>query len=263
MNAIATREQQNPLLLIPQSLEQLDHIAKLIARSDLAPKDYKGKPENVAVAIAMGLELGVSPMQAIQGIAVINGRPSVWGDLMMALCRAHPACEWIDERMECGADGWPVSAVCRAKRRGSEVQERRFSMDDARRAGLANKDGPWKQYTARMLQMRARAFCLRDVFADALRGLDSAEEQGDVIEGHFTEIQPPSAKPALTVVRQELQPYPAEDFEANLGKWRGVIESGKKSADDIIAMVSTKGTLTEDQKARIRGDGAAAQEQAA
>jgi len=263
MNAIATREQQNPLLLIPQSLEQLDHIAKLIARSDLAPKDYKGKPENVAVAIAMGLELGVSPMQAIQGIAVINGRPSVWGDLMMALCRAHPACEWIDERMEWAADGSPVAAVCRAKRRGSEVQERRFSMDDARRAGLANKDGPWKQYTARMLQMRARAFCLRDVFADALRGLDSAEEQGDVIEGHFTEIQPPSAKPALTVVRQELQPYPAEDFEANLGKWRGVIESGKKSADDIIAMVSTKGTLTEDQKARIRGDGAAAQEQAA
>lgn len=264
MNAIgATREQQNPLLLIPQSLEQLDHIAKLIARSDLAPKDYKGKPENVAVAIAMGLELGVSPMQAIQGIAVINGRPSVWGDLMMALCRAHPACEWIDERMEWAADGSPVAAVCRAKRRGSEAQERRFSMDDARRAGLANKDGPWKQYTARMLQMRARAFCLRDVFADALRGLASAEEQGDVIEGHFTEIQPPSAKPALTVVRQELQPYPAEDFEANIGKWRGVIESGKKSADDIITMVSTKGTLTEEQKVRIRGDGAAAQEQAA
>ena len=171
----------NPLLLVPQSLEALQTVAQMIARSDLAPKDYKGKPENVAVAIAMGMgmELGVSPMQAIQGIAVINGRPSVWGDLMLALCRAHPACEWIDERMEWAADGSPVAAVCRAKRRGSEAQERRFSMDDARRAGLANKDGPWKQYTARMLQMRARGFCLRDVFADALRGLASAEEAAD------------------------------------------------------------------------------------
>lgn len=261
MNSLV-KHTNNPLLLVPQSLEQLQTVAQMIAKSDLAPKDYKGRPDNVAVAIAMGMELGVSPMQAIQGIAVINGRPSVWGDLMMALCRAHPACEWIDERMEWAADGSPVAAVCRAKRRGSEAQERRFSMDDARRAGLANKDGPWKQYTARMLQMRARAFCLRDVFADALRGLASAEEQGDVIEGHFTEIQP-SAKPALTVVRQELQPYPDEDFDANLGKWRGVIESGKKSADDIIAMVSTKGTLTDEQKARIRGEGAAAQERAA
>lgn len=261
MNSLV-KQTNNPLLLVPQSLEQLQTVAQMIAKSDLAPKDYKGRPDNVAVAIAMGMELGVSPMQAIQGIAVINGRPSVWGDLMMALCRAHPACEWIDERMEWAADGSPVAAVCRAKRRGSEAQERRFSMDDARRAGLANKDGPWKQYTARMLQMRARAFCLRDVFADALRGLASAEEQGDVIEGHFTEIQP-SAKPALTVVRQELQPYPDEDFDANLGKWRGVIESGKKSADDIIAMVSTKGTLTDEQKARIRGEGAAAQERAA
>ena len=259
MNSLV-KQTNNPLLLVPQSLEQLQTVAQMIARSDLAPKDYKGKPENVAVAIAMGMELGVSPMQAIQGIAVINGRPSVWGDLMLALCRSHPDCDGIDESLEYDNAGNVVAAVCRASRAG-HVQERRFSVEDAKRAGLWTKDGPWKQYPHRMLQMRARGFCLRDVFADALRGLASAEEQGDVIEGHFTEIQP-SAKPALTVVRQELQPYPAEDFEANLGKWRGVIESGKKSADDIIAMVSTKGALTEEQKARIRGEGAA-QEQAA
>ena len=82
----------------------------MIARSDLAPKDYKGKPENVAVAIAMGMELGVSPMQAIQGIAVINGRPSVWGDLMLALCRSHPDCDGIDESLEYDNAGNVVAA---------------------------------------------------------------------------------------------------------------------------------------------------------
>lgn len=251
----------NPMR-VPQSVEQIEMLAKIIARSDLAPKDYRGKPENTMVAIMMGQEIGVSPMQAVQGIAVINGRPSVWGDLLLALCRAHPQCQGIDESLEYDNAGNVVAAICRAQRNGHQ-QERRFSVEDAKRAGLWTKDGPWKQYPNRMLQMRARGFCLRDVFADALRGLASAEEQGDVIEGHFTEIQQPSAKPALTVVRQELQPYPSEDFEANLAKWRGVIESGKKSADDIIAMVSTKGTLTEDQKGRIRGEGAAAQEQAA
>lgn len=255
MNSLV-RHTTNPLLLVPQSLEALQTVAQMISRSDLAPKDYKGKPENVAVAIAMGMELGVSPMQAIQGIAVINGRPSVWGDLMMALCRAHPACEWIDERMEWAADGSPVAAVCRAKRRGSEAQERRFSMDDARRAGLANKDGPWKQYTARMLQMRARAFCLRDVFADALRGLASAEEAADTPVDELpprvvvTPIGDAKAEPA----KLERPQYPADEFKEKLPTWRGVIESGRKSADEIIAMVETRGALTDEQKKRIRGE---------
>lgn len=263
MNMVATAA-PNALLLVPQSIEQLERVAKLISSSDLAPKDYKGKPENVAVAVAMGMELGVSPMQAIQGIAVINGRPCVWGDLLLALCRSHPACEWIDETLEYAQDGSVLAAVCKAKRRGHEAQERRFSVEDARAAGLLNKDGPWKAYRARMLAMRARAFCLRDLFADALRGLSSAEEQADVIDGEFVEVkhQPPR-QIAATPARPELQPYPADQFDANLPAWRSAIDSGKRTADDIIAMVSTKGTLTEDQKGRIRGDGAAAQEQAA
>lgn len=243
----------NPLLLVPQSIEQLQFVAQMIAKSDLAPKDYKGKPENVAVAIAMGMELGVSPMQAIQGIAVINGRPSVWGDLLLALCRAHPQCQGIEESLEYDSNGNVVAAVCRAKRNGQQ-QERRFSVDDAKRAGLWTKDGPWKQYPQRMLQMRARGFCLRDVFADALRGLSSAEEQAD-----FTVVESEPQRPAAPVVaitdqragRPERAPYPADEFEQNLPRWRAAIEAGKKIASDIVAMVETKGTLTEAQRNRI------------
>lgn len=243
----------SPLLLVPQSLEQLERIAKLIANSDLAPKDYRNKPENVAVAVAMGLELGVSPMQAIQGIAVINGRPCVWGDLMLALVRSHPACEWIEERLDYAQDGSVSAAICKAKRRGHEPQERRFSVEDARAAGLLNKDGPWKAYRARMLAMRARAFCLRDLFADALRGLASAEEQADVIDVQAVEVRqaPTHAAPAIS---HERQPYSAEDFAANLPKWRTAIESGRKTADEVIAMVQTKGALTDEQRATIRGN---------
>lgn len=250
MNSLV-KHANNPLLLVPQSLEQLQTVAQMIAKSDLAPKDYKGKPENVAVAIAMGMELGVSPMQAVQGISVINGRPSVWGDLMMALCRAHPACDGIDETLEYDNAGNVIAAVCRASRNG-QVQERRFSVEDAKRAGLWTKDGPWKQYPNRMLQMRARGFCLRDVFADALRGLSCAEEQADFV------IEAESQRPAAVVAiadqrsaRTERAAYPAEEFEANLPKWRAAIEAGKKIASDIVAMVETKGTLTEQQRNRI------------
>lgn len=241
----------NPMQ-VPQSVEQIEMLAKIIARSDLAPKDYRGKPENTMVAIMMGQEIGVSPMQAVQGIAVINGRPSVWGDLLLALCRAHPQCQGIDESLEYDNAGNVIAAVCKA-RRNNHTQERRFSVEDAKRAGLWTKDGPWKQYPNRMLQMRARGFCLRDVFADALRGLSCAEEQADfAVESEPT--QRPAAVVAITDQRQartERAAYPAEEFEANLPKWRAAIEAGKKIASDIVAMVETKGTLTTEQRNRI------------
>ena len=259
MNSLV-KQTNNPLLLVPQSLEQLQTVAQMIAKSDLAPKDYRNKPENVAVAIAMGMELGVSPMQAVQGISVINGRPSVWGDLMMALCRAHPACDGIDETLEYDNAGNVIAAVCRASRNG-QVQERRFSVEDAKRAGLWTKDGPWKQYPFRMLQMRARGFCLRDVFADALRGLASAEEAADtpveelpprVVVTPISEARPEPA----ALGRPERAAYPAAEFAANLPRWRAAIDAGKKTADDIIAMVETRGTLTDEQRAQIRGESA-------
>lgn len=240
----------NPMR-VPQSVEQIEMLAKIIARSDLAPKDYRGKPENTMVAIMMGQEIGVSPMQAVQGIAVINGRPSVWGDLLLALCRAHPQCQGIDESLEYDNAGNVVAAICKAQRNGHQ-QERRFSVEDAKRAGLWTKDGPWKQYPNRMLQMRARGFCLRDVFADALRGLSCAEEQADFV----IEAEPPRQAAVVAIAdqraaRTERAAYPAEEFEANLPKWRAAIEAGKKIASDIVAMVETKGTLTEQQRNRI------------
>ena len=254
MNLVASNN-TNPLLLVPQSLEQLERVASIIAKSDLAPKDYRNKPENVAVAIAMGMELGVSPMQAVQGISVINGRPSVWGDLMMALCRAHPACDGIDETLEYDNAGNVVAAICRASRAGHH-QERRFSVEDAKRAGLWTKDGPWKQYPNRMLQMRARGFCLRDVFADALRGLASAEEAADtpVEELPPRAVVTPISEARPEPAKLERPQYPAGEFEEKLPTWRGVIESGRRSADEIIAMVETRGALTDEQKKRIRGE---------
>ena len=67
------------------NFEQAMYIAKIISRSDLAPKDFKNKPENCLVAIEMGKDLGLKPMQAIQNIAVINGRPCIWGDAALAV----------------------------------------------------------------------------------------------------------------------------------------------------------------------------------
>jgi len=158
------------------SLDQAMNYAKMIADSDLAPKDYKGKAGNVLIAMQFGSEIGLKPLQAIQNIAVINGRPSLWGDAMIALVQSHPLCEYIEERIENNV------AYCTVKRRGDEKPYTyEFSKEDAKLAGLLGKAGPWAMYPDRMMQMRARAFALRDKFSDVLKGIAMREEVRDYV----------------------------------------------------------------------------------
>ncbi len=160
--------------------------AKLVAGSDFAPKDFRGKPEACMLAVQHGSEVGLSPMQSLQSIAVINGRPTIWGDAALALVQASPVCEYVREYTEGEGDG--LVAVCEAKRRGYPAPTVvRFSMADAKRAGLAGKSGPWASYPSRMCAVRARGFALRNAFADALRGLITAEEAQD----YPTAVAPP------------------------------------------------------------------------
>jgi hypothetical protein len=70
--------------IIPQDVEQVFRLATAISKSGLAPSTMKD-PEKLVVAIMHGLEIGLPPMQAVQKIAVINGRPALWGDAVPAL----------------------------------------------------------------------------------------------------------------------------------------------------------------------------------
>ena len=169
----------------PKTLEEAMKYAELIAKSSLVPKDFVNQPGNVLVAIQMGQEIGLKPLQALQNIAVINGRPCLWGDAVLALVRGSGLLEDFREDF----DEPTQTASCSAKRRGQPtIILRRFGMDDAKKAGLWGKQGTWQTYPRRMMQMRARAFALRDGFADVLKGLAIAEEQGDVIEADGQEV---------------------------------------------------------------------------
>jgi hypothetical protein len=223
-NAIAAVEPQPTFDLSPRTFEQALTFANYLADSDMVPKDFKGKPANCLIAMQWGAEIGLKPLQAMQNLAVINGRPSLWGDAVIALVRASPLCEYVIEE----DDG--KMATCRTKRRGAPKEQiQTFSTEDAQKAGLLGKSGPWTQYPARMRKMRARAFLLRDVYADVLRGLPIAEELMDMpperFMGAVDEVRP-AAEPA----RAALPAYADADFQKNLPAWRNVVESGKKTA---------------------------------
>jgi hypothetical protein len=174
-NDIVVRQTQ--LALAVQSMADLERLAERVSKTPFAPKDMVGRPDSCFVAMLHGSEIGLSPMQALQSIAVINGRPSVYGDAVMAICRSHPDCDEITESIE--GEGDNMRAVCVAVRKGKS-HTKSFSVAQAKKAQLWGKSGPWSQYPERMLQMRARSWCLRDLFADALKGIECAEEMQDV-----------------------------------------------------------------------------------
>ena len=163
--------------LVLKSLGDMQEFAQLVLKSKLAPRDFTD-PASVIIAIQYGAELGLTPMAALQGVAVINGKPSVYGDSALAVCYGTGAVEQFDEFFE--GEGDTFKAVCVVRRRGLENPKRtEFSVSDAKRAKLWGKSGPWTQYPKRMLQMRARSFALRDSFSDALKGVILAEEAMD------------------------------------------------------------------------------------
>ena len=229
--------------LSPQNFEQALTFSNYLADSDMVPKDFKGKPGNCLIAMQWGAELGLKPLQSLQNLAVINGRPALWGDAVIALVLSSPVCDYVTE------DDDGETATCRVKRKGGQEQVRTFSMEDAKRAGLAGKQGPWSQYPKRMRQMRARAFALRDVFPDVLRGMAVAEELQDMAAA----AQAPVTKdmgPA-EVVHTAPPEWPADRWAAGLPKWLDGITQGKAIAD-VLAWLNSKATVTPEQEKQLR-----------
>ena len=223
MNEIV-EHQRNPMpsqafSLAPRNLDEAFRLAEMLADSELVPKDFRGKPGNCMIAIQWGAEIGLKPLQALQNLAVINGRPCLWGDALIALVRSSPLCEYIIE--DTAPNG---TATCRVKRRNEPEQARSFSDADAKTAGLLGKQGPWQTSPARMKQMRARGFALRDVFPDVLKGIALAEEVMD-----YTELSAPPQSVSLPAMAQE-----------DIGEWLYKAESAM--TDDEASAVWKDGS---------------------
>ena len=232
--------------ITPTSFDDVARMAKLCVMAGMfqgrgKDNDDDSKPiAQATMAIMQGLECGIPPMQAVQQIAVINGRCTIWGDLVPALIwsRGHEIDEWIE------GDGDDRIAHCKIKRGDSgKVIERTFSVKQAIKAGLWDtrktvkrkydgawkdvpNDNPWFKYDERMLQMRARGFCSRDAVPDVLRGMylrEEVEEEREVrdITPHVAPEPPaPPAPPAppdpLAIEDQTPPEFNVAAFMANL-----------------------------------------------
>lgn len=182
--------------ILPTNMDEGMRLAKAIAASGFAPASYypkdsdpearlRGATAAVFAAVQLGAECGLSPMASVQNIALINGRPGLFGPAMLAVVRHSGLLAHIDEGVRGEGDG--REGYCTVTRQGEQPRTYIFTWTQAKRAGLTSKAGPWTQYPERMLLARARTFALKDVFPDVLLGLSQSVEElqdhtGDIIE---------------------------------------------------------------------------------
>ncbi len=211
MNTLALNN--NNFMISPKTLTEAMEFAGMIANSSLCPPSFKGKAGDVIIAMQMGAEVGLSPMQALQNIAVINGRPCLWGDAALAVIQSCSHYVSHNEWFEGSEKDGNLTAFCSVIRKGQEEYIKTFSQKDAEKAGLWKKAGVWQQYPSRMLQMRARAFAIRDKFSDALRGIKIAEEVTDyqIIDIKSERLKSKKIQ-SIKVLEQKSQPADNENY---------------------------------------------------
>lgn len=182
----------------PDTFDRAMQIAENIAKSRLFGITTK---EAAFVVLATGHELGLSPMQSLRGIHVIEGRPSPSADMVAAIVIKSGLAEYFRE-----VSTTDTESTWETKRKGNGETRRTYTytIKDAEAAGLVKPNSNWFKYRRRMLAARAKAFLGRDVYPDLLLGLITAEEmQGPRFE----------PEPARTTIDVEPEPAP-EQFDA-------------------------------------------------
>lgn len=232
-------------------------MAKFFAGSELVPQCYQGKPANIIVAWQKGAELGLSPTQALDGIAVINGRASVWGEAATALVLASSLCE--QHSISYHGEGDNLTARCTVKRKHMSPESFEFSVADAKQAGLWGKN-TWKSYPKDMLGWKAKARAYRSLFADCLKGIMIREDMegngaygGRVIEGSPSSslndalgVAPPVNDTTDEPDIIDAQPgewggdMPDEAPEAEASAWQQVVQQLADTCDCTIDAATDK-----------------------
>jgi hypothetical protein len=171
----------------PQGLEQAMHLADTLAKSNLLPTPLRNKPADVLVTLITGHELGLSPMQAVRGLHVIEGKAVMSADLTVALVmKRREVCEFF--RLAQSSDS---KAVYTTKRVGSEPVTLEWTIEQARTAGLASKQN-WKNHPAAMLRARCASALARAVYPDLVLGVYDPDETEEYRPTHAVTAPPPA-----------------------------------------------------------------------
>ena len=163
-------ELRNPSVPTAADMRASMDYAKALATSGLLPDAYRQQPQNVLYAIEYGRTLGITPMAAITGVHIIKGKPTASAALISALVRR------AGHKLRVKGDARSATAQIIRSDDPDYVFESTFTIEDAKRAGLLNKE-TWQSYPGAMLKSRAITQVARDACEEALFGLHYTPEE--------------------------------------------------------------------------------------
>lgn len=197
--------------IVPTSFAEAKEMAHTFSKASIITQALKGKEADVLVTIATGLELGLSPMASLRGLDVVEGQIYMRADLMVALCMRSRVCEYF--RPVVVTD---TKVTYETKRAGEKPETMTWSIEDAKRAGLAGKS-VWQKYPRLMLSNRCKSELAKLVYPDVLFGIGETEELEEVHgEAKATwrdtsEFQPPPGGAPVIDVEPVEEPPPADE----------------------------------------------------
>jgi len=175
-------------IFIPKTYKSAYAYAAQLLKSNALPKGFKN-PGEIVVAMQFAKELGVPALMGIRNIAVINGQPSLWGELPLQLVRRSGALEMIDEYFvdsnykrisleNKNLSAPKFAAICEIRRKGYDKATYTWDKDDVAKSNT----GPvWKSYPSIMWMRKVRSLALKSQFADVLGSSPIAEYDHDVL----------------------------------------------------------------------------------
>lgn len=278
------------------SFELMQRVARAFSSSELVPKAYRslyqrtdrdgnpvGQPEinenataNCMIALDMAQRIGANPLMVMQNLYIVHGTPGWSSKFLVATinaCGRYSSLryEWRGEpgTPDYGCRAWAIERATGERLDGIWVDwnmVRAEKWDD-------KKGSKWKTMPDQMFIYRAAAFWQRAYAPELGMGLSTAEELQDVIDvrqgtdGVYRAdlgdaAQQSTSKPAAPD-RPPLAAYPADRFAEQLPKWRAIVESGKKTPDELLTTLSTKAVFSDEQRAVIESLGKPAEPAAA
>jgi len=156
----------------PENLNQAARLATSLARSNMLPIALRGKPADVLVVLITGHELGLSPMQSIRGMHVIEGKAVMAAEMMAGLVRSRPrTCRYLML-----VESTDALATYETHREGDpRAVQLSYTIEQATKAGLVARDN-WKKHPAAMLRARCLTAICRAVYSDLVNGVYDPEE---------------------------------------------------------------------------------------
>lgn len=174
-------------VIAPRTLDEVVTLADKIAKSGLLPKELQNKVPEVMMQIMAGQELGLAPMASLRSFSIISGKPVMSADAMVAVVLGSGKAEYFRRVGE----GSSTSVTYATKRKGLEEQRCTWTIEMAKTAALHQKDN-WRTFPRAMLASRAKSELARDVYADILAGVFTADE---VDPERMTVVSVPRSEP--------------------------------------------------------------------